>query len=405
MPSRPSVWWFPLVLGGVLLVLSGCEPPATAVADLPPPEVTVMKPVAWTLADEFEDTGRTAAVEDVQLRARVSGYLIEKSVPDGSEVKKGQVLFRIDPETYKATLEKSRAEVGRWQASLEKTIADLKRNEKLLPKGAISREEYDLSVAEVKISEAELKGAEADVRRAEIDLKDTEIVSPVDGRVSQSNYSLGDLVPAGGMGDASVLTTLVSIDPIWVEFNVPERTVLDLRQQAREMKLTDRPEHIKDWKWPVYVGLENEKGYPHQGIVDFVDNRIDRRTGTLRIRAVLSNADRLFQPEMFVRVKLPVSDDREVLLVPEVALGSDQGQKYVLTVDAENTVHRRLVTAGRSVTLPGSDEPYRVVLAGLKPDEAVIVNGLQRARVDAKVAPKTAPSPIVPAAKPESPKA
>jgi len=396
MNDRFSSGPWAALAAALAIASTGCRGQGPALAEVSAPEVTVISPVEAQIADEFEETGQTAAVEDVKIRARVSGYLLKKHVPDGAIVKKDQPLLKIDPVNYQAALDRARAEVARWQASVEKTQADMRRNEKLLPNGAVSREDYDLSVAQFKIAQAELLGAQANVRRCEQDVKDTEIVAPIDGRMGPCNFSIGDLVPAGGPDESSVLTSVATIDPMWVYFNMPERKVLELQDEARRDGYGNRPEHFKNLKWPASIGLANEQGHPHQGILDFVDNRIDPQTGTLRVRAVVDNSQQYFQPGMSVRVKLPVSDPRQVLLVPESAVGTEQGQKYLLTVDQESVVQRSPVKLGSQVALPGAAEPYRAISAGLAPAARVIVRGLQQARVGAKVVARQMSAPQAP---------
>ncbi len=387
------------VLAAALAVaaLAGCGQQAPTVVPPPLPEVTVMKPATWQITDDFEDTGRTAAVDEVEMRARVSGYLIKRHVPDGAEVKKDQVLFTIDPEPYQAALDKANADVERWRATLDRAIADLARTKALLPSGAATQEEYDLNVAQVKLNEAELKGAESTVKRAQLDLGWTEIKAPFDGRISKCNFSEGDLIPMGSAGEATTLTTIVSTRSMWVYFNVPERTVLAYQEQVRKQGKDSRPDHIKDVKAPFFIGLAVDEGYPREGTLDFVDNRVDPQTGTIQLRGILDNADRSLTPGLFVRVRLPMSLPAPTLVVPESAIGTDQGQKYLLAVDNDNVVERLPVVLGRQVRPEGTKTTFRAILSGLEPDKTVIVNGIQRARTGAKVAPKPEESPPAPA--------
>lgn len=397
-------FWIVLV-AAVPPALCGCRQAAPTVAEAPPPEVSVMQPLVSEVADDFEDTGQTAAVEEVEIRARVSGYLVKKHVPDGAEVKKNQVLYTVDPLPYQAALERARADVDRWKATLDRAVAELERTRKLLPSGAATQADYELNVAQVKLNTAELHGAEASVKRADLDLGWTEVKAPLDGRVGRCNFSEGDLVPVGNESQATVLTTIVSTRSMWVYFNVPERTMLAHQQQVRESGHDTRPENVKDLKWPVFIGLANEEGYPHSGILDFVDNRVDPQTGTIRVRGIFDNADRWLTAGLFVRVRLPIDEPKPALLVPERAIGTDQGQKYLLAVGAADVVERLPVVLGRQTKPEGATEVFRVISSGLAPGRRVIVNGIQRARVGAKVSPKTvaAPAGSTPAA--QGPKA
>lgn len=393
-PFRQSVSLLHILPVAIALaVLPGCGQQAPPVVQPPPPEVTVMQPITWEMTDDFEDTGQTAAVDEVEVRARVSGYLIKRHVPDGAEVKKDQVLFTIDPEPYQAALDKATADVERWKATLDRAIADLARTKALLPSGAATQEEYDLNVAQVKLNEAELRGAEANLKRAQLDLGWTEIKAPFDGRISKCNFSAGDLIPVGSAGEATTLTTIVSTQSMWVYFNVPERTVLLYQQQVRKEGKDPRPDHIKDVKAPFFIGLAVEEGYPRAGTLDFFDNRVDPQTGTIQMRGILDNADRSLTPGLFVRVRLPMSLPAPALAVPESAIGTDQGQKYLLAVGKDDVVERLPVVLGRQIRPEGSKEVFRAILSGLEAGQTVIVNGIQRARTGAKVTPKSTETP------------
>jgi len=381
----------------------GCGQKEPPVAQLPPAEVTVALPLTWEVTEDFEDIGQTASVEEVEIRARVSGYLVENLVADGALVNKDQELFKIDPSPYKAAYDAAAAEVKRWEATLAKTEADLKRNVKLVQTGAVSREDYELSAAQVAVSRAELEGGKAKVERANLDLGWTVVKAPFDGRIGKCNFDVGDLVPVGTADPATILTTILRVDQIWVYFNVPERTLLRYQQQVRESGRDARPDHIKDLKWPVYVGLPTGEGHPYQGILDFADNRVDPQTGTIRLRAILDNSQRVFTPGLFVRVRLPIGEPLPATLVPESAVGTDQGQKYLLAVDQEDVVQRVPVKLGRQLTLPGVDQSLRIVQEGLKAEQRVIVNGIQRARQGVKVAPKQVELPRPQAAAPTAP--
>jgi RND family efflux transporter MFP subunit len=367
-------------------LLVGCGSKAAPVVELPPPEVTVSQPVAKKVTDYADFTGRLSAVQTVDVRARVSGYLVKIGFDDGQEVKTGDLLFQIDSRPYEAAVELAKAEVAKCEAALAKAKADVARSEELLPNRAISRSEYDLHVAQRGVAEASLQGAKASLQDAELNLEFTRITSPIDGRASRSKFTVGNLIQ-GGATLTEPLTTIVSTQPIYVEFDLDERTLLDAMRSVGAAKKDTRPDHLKDLKYPVYVGLANEQGNPHAATLDFADNRLDKSTGTIRVRAVLDNQERHFVPGMFVRVRLPLGEPRDALLISERAVGIDQGQKYVLVVDGQNEAHYRAVQLG------AVHDGLRVVAAGLQAGEPIVVNGIQRVRPGAKVKPQAGEMP------------
>ncbi len=376
-----------LVLGiplGAALVLAGCTKPALK-PPAPPPEVTVAKPVVREVTDYFEFPGQTEAVDMVEIRARVTGYLDKVNFVDGQNVKKGELLYEIDPRPYQAALDRAKGELARLLALADKAKADLARSERLRPSGAISQDEYELRVANLAVYKASIQSAEAAIREAELNLGFTKITSPIDGRVSRTRITEGNLVQPG-TNDSAVLTTVVSTDPIYVYFNVDEHVLLQYQELAFKTGKELHPDNLKDLKFPVEIGLADETGYPHAGVVDFADNQIDRNTGTLRARGVFENAKEYLTPGMYVRVRTPFGDPHPALMVDERAIGTDQRQKYLLTVDKDNMVQYRRVKVGRLM------EGMRAIESGLKADELVVVNGLQRARPGSPVQPKTAES-------------
>jgi RND family efflux transporter MFP subunit len=369
------------------LASSGCTGKATIVAEVPPPEVTVSQPIVREVRDYGDFTGRTVAVKDVEVRARVSGHLVKIGFDDGQEVKEGQLLFEIDPRPYKAILDRAEAEVARAKAAVQKAGADLARSEKLLPTKAISREDYDRDVAARGTTVAAQEAAEAAMRQAALDLEFTSITAPVAGRVSRAYFSVGNLIQAGA-GSSAVLTTIVSVDQMYVYFDVDERTFLQAQRSGKEAKPDAAPKHIKDLKVPVDIGLANEDGFPHRGVLDFADNRVDENTGTIRVRAVFDNKDRLLTPGLFVNVRITAGDPHKALLVSERAIGTDQGKKYVLAVDANDAADYRTVTLG------GIYDGLRLVESGLQPGDWIVVGGLHLARPGAKVKPEKKEMPV-----------
>lgn len=381
--GAPLTW---AVLCSVALAGWGCTQRVPPVAELPPPEVTVSQPVEREFAEFAEFTGRTEAVEDVAIRARVSGYLESVNFEEGEEVAEGDVLFEIDPRPFQAALDSAKAEVARWEAALVKAQATEKRIRALQQRGASSQEELEQAVAEQQVAKASVEGAKAAQRQAELDLEFTKIEAPLAGRISLANFKKGSLI-ASGQTEATPLTTIVTIDPMHVYFDVDERTMLRLQKQAREKDPDAARERrrVSEENWPVFLGLPIEKGFPHEGVIDFVDNRVDPDTGTIRARARFDNQTRYLSPGLFVRVRVPISEPRKRLLVPERAIGTDQGQRYVMVVTGEDVAEHRNVTLGAR-----TPDGLRTVEEGLSAGEWVIVDGIQRARPGVTVKPQRA---------------
>lgn len=371
----------------MVAVMCGCggQEKAPQVA-APPPEVTVSQVVSREVTDAAEFTGRTDAVETVEVRARVSGYITEVSFTDGQEVKQGDLLFQIDPRPFQASLEGAEGQKAQWEAKLARSKADVQRYEKLVPTGAATPQDLDKATADMGEATAAIQSATASIDRAKLDLEFAKITAPISGQISRAMITKGNLV----RGDNELLTTIVSLDPIYVYFDVSERDVLRLRDQARASRPAGATQpDIRTLKIPLYLGLATEKGYPHEGVIDFADNRVDPSTGTIRARGRFDNSKRLFKPGLFARVRMPVGDPRQALLVAERAIGIDQGMKYVLTVDDRNTVKMQFIELGSL-----QDDGLRVIQAGLKPGEWVVVNGLQRARPGKPVTPQRAEMPM-----------
>ncbi len=280
------IWAAGLLLAAATIYAAGCEKRAPAVTAPPVPEVTVSKPVIREVTDHFEFPGQTAAVGEVDVRARVTGYLTKVNFEDGQEVKEGDLLFEIDPRPYQATLDRATGELARLNALLDKAKADLARSERLRPSGAISQDEYEQHVAQLAVHKASIHVAEAAVYAAELDLGFTKIASPISGRVSRRQITVGNLVQAGS-GDSTVLTTVVTTDPVYVYFNIDERALLKYEGLSWGSGRDMRPDRIKALKIPVEIGLGNEEGFRHTGVLDFVDNQLDQKTGTIRARGVL----------------------------------------------------------------------------------------------------------------------
>jgi RND family efflux transporter MFP subunit len=350
------------------------------VAETPPPPVSVSQPVVRDVVDQDDYEGRIAAVETVEVQARVRGHLIKVNFQDGQMVKKDELLFEIDPRPYQATLDQAKAQVAAAEASLNLAKKEYARASSLLRSNAASREEVDVWTGKQAVAQADKLKAQASLEEAQLDLDFTKIVAPIAGRISRPQVTVGNLVNPGG--GETLLTTIVSVDPMYVYFDVPERALLGYREHFRKGEKKGAERALKDLKIPVSVGLEGEEGYPHKGEIDFADNRVNPSTGTIQVRGVLPNPDRVMDAGMRARVRVPVSDPRKTLLITELAVGTDQGRKFVYVVNDQNLVERREVQLGRL------SEGLQVVRAGLKPEDWVIVNGIQRVRDGAKVDPK-----------------
>lgn len=364
----------------VAIVTAGCARQEEAKGDPPPPEVVVRYPEILPIEESEEFTGWTRAEKTVELRARVTGYLNEVLFKEGDDVKEGTPLFKIDPRTYQADADKAEAAVRQSEAALERLQGDYRRVRSMLSSRAISVEESERIASNRLEADAGLRAARAAHEQAKLNLAFTTVIAPFSGRISRKYCDPGNLVKA----DDTILTTIVSLDPIHAYFEVDERTVLRLRRLIREGKVTS----AREKRIPVKIGLADEEGFSREGFIDFVDNQLDHGTGTLRLRAVVPNPDTLLSPGMFVRVRVPVGPRQPATLVREEALGSDQGERFVYVVTAENKVVSRKVIVGQL-------EGDRRVIKGdpksgkppVAPGERVIVAGMQRVRPGSVVKP------------------
>jgi membrane fusion protein, multidrug efflux system len=341
-------------------------PPLQAVTVAPVPEREISE---W---DEF--TGRLEAVDQVEIRPRVSGYIRRVTFTEGREIRKGEILFEIDPRPYQAALAQAQAELERARSAAALAASDVQRAQTLVKAQAISREEYDSRTSAEAQGGAGVKAAEAAVQTARLNLEWTRVRSPINGRVSNALVTPGNLVETGP--PATLLTTVVSLDPMYVYFDSDEQTYLRYAGRAR-----NNGSNWRDGKLVVHLGLANEEGYPHEGRLDFVDNQIDPNTGTIRTRAVFSNKSRALTPGLFARVQLVGDHKRKALLVRDAAIGTDQDRKFVLVVGPGDSLVYRPVVTGRLV------DGLRIIDSGLQPNEKVVVNGLMRVRPGMKVAP------------------
>ncbi|MGX8890828.1 efflux RND transporter periplasmic adaptor subunit [Enterobacter cloacae] len=355
-------------LGAVLLsaLLVGCDEGVAQNAAPQAPTVSAADVVVKSISQWDSFNGRIEAVESVQLRPRVSGYIDKVNYTDGQEVKKGQVLFTIDDRTYRATLEQAQAALARakTQASLAQSKAN--RTDKLVNTHLVSREEWEQRRAAAVQAQADIRAAQAAVDAAQLNLDFTKVTAPIDGRASRALITSGNLVTAGD--SASVLTTLVSQKTVYVYFDVDESTYLHYQKLA----ISGQGAASNHQALPVEIGLVGEDGYPHQGKVDFLDNQLTPSTGTIRMRALLDNTQRQFTPGLFARVRLPGSAEFQATLIDDKAVLTDQDRKYVYVVDKESKAQRRDITPGRLA------DGLRIVQQGLKPGDKVIVDGLQK---------------------------
>jgi RND family efflux transporter MFP subunit len=361
------------VIAFTFVLLTACE--QNTFVPPPPPKVEVAVPLQKPITRYLDATGNTAAIKNVDLVARVQGFLQSINYQDGTFVKQGTTLFTIEPETYKLKLEQAQAAEAGAQASLKQAEADFKRQSELVQRQAVSQATLDTSTSTRDNAQANLQQAQVNTKIAEVNYGYTNVTAPFDGIVSAHLVSVGELV---GVASPTQLATIVALDPIYVNFNVNEQDVLRIREDARRRGMTVN--EIR--QLPIEVGLQTETGYPHKGKLDYVSPSINQSTGTLAVRGILANPDRVLLPGFFVRVRVPYDEQKDALLVPDTALGSDQAGRYVLVVNADNVVEQRKVQTGQL------DGELRVIENGLKGDDRVVVAGLLRAIPGQKVDPQ-----------------
>jgi RND family efflux transporter MFP subunit len=373
-----SAFAAPALVSLATIVCSGCEH-SEAESSAPPATVVVVSaPVEQAVVDYVEYTGRTESAESVEIRARVTGFLNAVLFKDGAEVQKGAPLYEIDDREFQADLEAAKAQLATAVAHQEKANLDFQRAEALKTKGAITAAQYDQILADKKEADAQVQSAKAKQDRAQLNVDFSKIAAPIAGKINRSNLTIGNLVDA----NKTVLTSIVSVDPIYVYFDVDERTFLTLMQQVREGKL----ESGEKTAIPIFMGLTTDKGYPHKGTIDFLENRVNPATGTIRTRGTFPNPKppvgrRVLESGLFARVRVPIGNPKPTLLVADRAIGTDQGRKFVYVVNDKNEV------VFRPVQLGPTHDGLRAISEGLTAGERVIIDGLQRVRPGVIVSP------------------
>ena len=364
----PTVLFF--LLSALLSSCNRQSPPAAS----PPPPVTIAKPLQKEIVEWDVYTGRTDAVENVNVTPRVSGYINNITFRAGDMVNKGDLLFVIDPRPYQAVLDQANAQLRQAEANQQLQDANFARQDRLRQTGVIAKEDFDTALSNKNQAAAQVLATQAAVESAKLNLSFTQVTSPIIGRISRELVTVGNLVQA----DSTLLTNIVSVNPIYAYFNVDERSILEYQKLVQEGRLAD----ARSTQVPVYLQVETETGFPHQGVIDFVNNQFNSSTGTLQVRGLFPNATGFLIPGGFVRVRVAASPLHQALLITDRAVGTDQGTKFVLLVGGDNVVSVRPVELGPEV------DGLRVVRNGLKSDEQIIVNGVINARPGAKVSPQ-----------------
>jgi RND family efflux transporter MFP subunit len=373
------------------VLLAGCGESQKAAAP-PDPVVTVANPVRRTVVDQDEYVGRFVAVDSVEIRARVSGYLDRVHFTDGQMVKQGDLLFTVDKRPFQTSLDQAKANLAQARANLLFAEADLARGAQLMRDKTITEQTFDQRTQVKRVAEALVAAQEAAVRQASLDLEFTELRAPVDGRIGDRRVSPGNLVTGGTGGNTTMLANIVSLDPIRFEFTFDEASYI----RYERLSMNGQDMASREGSALVSLRLIDEPDYANQGRMDFVDNVIDRSSGTIRGRAVFANGHGVFTPGMFGRVRVPASPPYTALLVPDAAIGTEQARKYVFVVDGGNIVRQKYVTLGQA-----TPDNLRVIKTGLVADDRVVVNGLMRARAGQKVKPQE--EGAVPSAGPTGP--
>jgi multidrug efflux system membrane fusion protein len=382
---------FPVGLFCLLLaVAGGCQTEAAKVASAEPPAVPVSQPIEREVTDYVEFTGQTKAVISVDVRPRVTGYLVKMPFKEGAEVKEGDLLFVVDPRPYKAQLDQAQSQVNLYQASLKLAKTTLARDRAVNAQvpGSISQQQFDQEQAVVDEADARVKAYEVNMELYRLNHEFTRVLSPIDGQIGQYVLQIGNLVNA----DQTLLTTVVSVDPMHVWFEMDEPTLLRIRRAVSEGKVEAPTE---GGNMPVSMKLQGEEGYPHKGNINFVNNQVNSQTGSILVRGVFPNplpkkGPRLLSPGMFARIRLPIGGPHKALLVLDRVLSSDQGLKFVYVVDAENKVQTRRITTGAR-----QEDGMRVIESGIKPGDWIVTGGILQVRLRMVVRPDRVPMPTL----------
>jgi multidrug efflux system membrane fusion protein len=372
--SNKNLWNFPLALAAAL-VLSACGNAPESAQPMPAAQVSVAEVIEQPINEWDEFTGRLEAPESVDIRPRVSGFVDHVAFTEGSLVKKGDVLFQIDPRPFQTEVKRLEAQLQQARASQARTQSETSRGERLRKSNAISAELADARVSAAAEAKAAVAGIQAELDNARLNLSFTRVTAPINGRVSRAEITEGNLVNAG----ESHLTTVVSTDKVYAYFDADERVFLKYVELARQAGVQTRDAS------PVYLGLSSEEGHPHLGQLDFIDNQVNPQTGTIRGRAVFDNTDGRFTPGLYARLKLVGSSQYAAALIKDEAVGTDLGKKYVLVLDKDNAVQYRGIELGPKLA------GLRIVRSGLAKGEKIVVNGLQRAFPGSTVDPQSVP--------------
>jgi RND family efflux transporter MFP subunit len=366
--------------------LPGCQGPTTSTNAPPPPKVDVGHPVARELVDEDDYNGWLQASAEVEVRARVRGHIRKVHFVDGQHVEAGQLLVELDPRPFQTQIDLANSQAESLKAQEKAAMKDVARYTELVKTGSVSRSETEKIVADAESYAARIAAKREEVNQYKLDLEFSRITAPIAGRISQAKLTEGNLVNAGGSDP--LLTTIVAIDPMYVYFSVDERSLQRYRKSRQRAEGQEASGALRNQNFPFRFGLDSDQGYPHQGVLDFADNRVDPDTGTILVRGVVDNKQGYFVAGSRVRVRVPVSDPYAAVLVPDTAILSDQDKRYVLVVDDKTVVSRRdivpgkLLDDGMRVVLPNPDGTAAVTTA-----EWIIVQGLQRARINYPVEP------------------
>jgi multidrug efflux system membrane fusion protein len=359
------------------IVAAGCSQTAAQQGPPPPPQVTVAQVIERDVTEWDEFTGRLQAVDSVDIRPRVSGLVSAVRFEEGAVVQRGSLLFQIDPRPFQAEVDRLRAELARARATVQRADSELQRAERLRAENAISKEEHDRRAAFAQESAAQAAAVEATLRAAELNLEFTQVTSPINGRVGRAIVTEGNLV-SSGPGEATLLTTVVSLDPVYAYFDADEQIFLKYAAGRGGPRPTNR---ARSTDLPIRMALSSDEGFPHVGHLDFLDNQVDGGTGTIRARAIFRNPDGMLTPGLFVRLRLAGTGTYQGLLIQDRAVGTDLSKKFVYVVGPKNDIQYRTVTLG-----PIADG-LRVVRSGLEAGESVVINGLQRVRPGVEVTP------------------